>query len=420
VTPESLSAPAKGGQFPVTIVRLAIDLVLQAGASMRGAAASLGLVAERLGLDLFMPSYGAIRSWLLRLGCHALTCALPSGQWVWLVDHTVQIGPCKLLVIMGCLLSEAPLGERPLQQSDLHLVGLSLMEDSTQKTVAAEFERATKRTGVPRQIVSDNGSDLNGGVQRFQAKHPGIAHVHDAAHQAANVLKHRWTKDERWSSLVSRLAQTASKLRQTRVAHLRAPTIRPQARFMNVGPTLRFANRVLKLADAPTVDERIEVHYSWLREYREALRGWTSEHAVVEATVAHVRTHGVSQETDIGLETAWANVDWTSGALAVADRLQTAICAEGEQAKPGEKLVGSTEVLESTFGKMKRLEGSYAGDGFTGLSLAIGAIVEKRTEDEMRDALEAVPKKEAKNTIQRLLGTTVQMFRRLFIASEKA
>jgi hypothetical protein len=25
-----------------------------------------------------------------------LTCPLPSGEWVWLVDHTVQIGACKL------------------------------------------------------------------------------------------------------------------------------------------------------------------------------------------------------------------------------------------------------------------------------------------------------------------------------------
>ena len=62
-----LSPPAKGGQFSVTIVRLAVDLVLQAGASMRGAASGLALMASRLGLDLEMPSFGAVRSWLLRL-----------------------------------------------------------------------------------------------------------------------------------------------------------------------------------------------------------------------------------------------------------------------------------------------------------------------------------------------------------------
>jgi hypothetical protein len=109
-----------------------------------------------------------------------------------------------------------------LRQSDLHLVHLSLMEHSTQEAVAVELEHATQRTGVPRLIVSDQGGDLNGGVKRLQQQHTGIAHVHDLAHQAANVLKQRWGKDERWSALVARLAQAGAKLRQTREAHLLA------------------------------------------------------------------------------------------------------------------------------------------------------------------------------------------------------
>jgi hypothetical protein len=353
------------------------------------------------------------------LGCHALTCALPSGVWVWLVDHTVQIGACKLLVIVGCLLSEASLGERPLRQSDLHLVHLSLMEHSTKEAVAVELERAALRTGVPRQIASDQGADLNGGVKLFQQQHAGIAHVHDLAHQAANVLKQRWGKDERWSALLARLAQTGAKLRQTREAHLVGPTMRPKARFMNVGPTLRFAGRVLKLLDTPTPSARTEEHYGWLREYREALTSWTSEHLVAEAALQHVRTHGVGQDTATALETAWSQVEWTPGARDVATRLRTAVRTEGAQAKPCEALVGSTEVLESTFGTLKRLEGSYAGDGFTGLSLALGAILGDRSEEQVREALEAVPKKEAEGWVRRLLGTTVQMFRRVFVSRAK-
>ena len=175
----------------MTIVRLAVDLVLQAGATMRGTASGLALVAERLGLDLKMPSFGAVRSWLLRLGCYALTCALPIGEWVLLIDHTVQIGPCKLLVIVGCPLATAPLGERPLRQSDLHLVGMAMMEHSTDETVAAELQKAAQRVGKVCQIVSDNGSDLNGGVKRFQQQHEGVTHTHDVAHKAG-VKKGDW------------------------------------------------------------------------------------------------------------------------------------------------------------------------------------------------------------------------------------
>lgn len=81
--------------------------------------------------------------------------------------------------------------------------------------------------------------------------------------------------------------------------------------------------------------------------------------------------------------------------------------------------MGSTEVLESTFGKQKRLEGSYAGDGFTSLTLALGAVLGEWPEEEVRAALEAVPKKKAEGWAKRLLGTTVQTCRRLFVGSGK-
>jgi hypothetical protein len=414
-----LSAPAKGGQFSVTIVRLAVDLVLQAGASMRGAAAGLALMASRLGLDIEMPSFGAVRSWLLRLGCYALTCALPTGAWVLLIDHTVQIGACKLLVIAGCPLASAPLGERPMRQSDLHLVGMSLMEHSTHAAVAAELEKAKERVGQVRQIVSDNGSDLNGGVKLFQQQHVGVAHLHDMAHVAANWLKQFRNHDTAWSEFIAKLAQAGAKVRQTGDAHLRPPTVRAKARFMNVAPTLRFAGRVLRLLDTGQPSVRVEENYAWLRGHRASLQNWQNEQAVVESALTHIRTHGIDQDTPTKLDAEWSKLTLPltpgTGVCDLATRLRTAVRTEGTQAKVGERLVASTEVLESTFGKLKRLEGDYANDGFTGMVLGLGAFLGKRTEEQAQQALEAVPKKEAENWVKKVLGTTVQMFRRMFV-----
>lgn len=399
----------------MSLVRLAVDLVVQAGASMRGAAAGLALVASRLGLDIEMPSFGAVRSWLLRIGCHALTCALPLGTWVLFVDHTVQIGPSKLLVILGCPQAQVPLGERPLRHEDLNLVGLSLMEHSNDEAVAAELAKAELRVGKVRQIASDQGTDINGGVKLFQKNHAGVAHVHDLAHQAANVLKHRRGRDERWSEFVAKRAQAGAQVRQTRAAHLRPPTVRAKARFMNVGPTLRFAGRVLHLLDSGKASPRAEASYGWLRDYREALANWQSEQAVVEAALTHVRVHGLNARTPDKLDAEWSKLNLTPSAREVAARLRASARTEGAQAQSGESLVASTEVLESVLGKMKRVEGSYQGDGFTGLTLALGALVGETTEEKTREALEAVPKKEAEGIVQRLIGTTVQMFRRIFV-----
>jgi len=375
---------------------------------------------QRLGLDLATPTAGTVRAWLLRLGCFALTRPLPHDTpWVWLIDHTLQIGAVKLLVILGCPLATVPFGERPLCLADVQLVALVPMEESNGTTVAAVLEQTVARTGAPRLIASDNGTDLNAGVALFQQRHPGTAHVHDLAHQAANVLKQRWEKDERWASFLQRLAQTGAQVRQTRVAHLLPPTLRPKARFMNVGPVLRFAGRVLRLLDKPAAGVAVAERYGWLREYRVALADWTCAHEVVQAALGQVRRHGVGRESAAELGAAWAEVAWTPGAWDVAARLRASVRREGAQAAAGERLVGSTEVLESAFGKLKRVEGSYAGDGFTGLVLSLGAMTGTWSEADVCQALAAVPQKKAEGWVKRVLGKSVQWFRRLFVEDTK-
>jgi hypothetical protein len=42
--------------------------------------------------------------------------------------------------------------------------------------------------------------------------------------------------------------------------------------------------------------------------------------------------------------------------------------------KENERLLGSSEVIESVFGKQKYLEREYAKEGFTSLILGIGGI----------------------------------------------
>ena len=51
--------------------------------------------------------------------------------------------------------------------------------------VGEALEQATKRSGVPRVIVDDHGSDLHSGVQLFQKRHAETAEIYDAKHKAA-------------------------------------------------------------------------------------------------------------------------------------------------------------------------------------------------------------------------------------------
>ena len=77
------------------------------------------------------------------------------------------------------------------------------------------------------------------------------------------------------------------------------------------------------------------------------------------------------------------------------------------QAEEGETLAGSSEVLESAFGKLKAKAGKNGRGELTGMALALGAIVGEHDEEEVRQALDAVPEKKAEGMISRLLGPTL-------------
>ncbi len=413
--------PPRGGHFCLSIICLARDLIVDTGISFRAAAAALALITQRWHLPLATPSFTTIRSWILRLGRYALCRPLDRAvAWVWLIDHTVQIGNQKLFVILGCPLANVPFGQRSLCLADLQLIALVPMESSTHEQVTTQLQKATERTATPRLIVSDHGGDLKKGIEQFQKDHAETAYVHDVAHHGANVLENRWEGNPRWHEFLSQLKQTNLKLRQTSQAYLLSPGLRPKARFMNVSALLRFAQRVQRLLDGPSPDNRVEEKYGWLRGYREELNDWLEQHRVVQTTIDHVRRHGVNAATESELERSWGKLSDRPGTRMVAGYMRVYARKYGGQARPGETLVGSTDTLESSFGKLKRLEGEASRGGFTAMVLALGALTGEADEASVRTALEEVPEKKAEGWFKRTLGPTVGWLRRQLLGSEKA
>jgi hypothetical protein len=209
-------------------------------------------------------------------------------------------------------------------------------------------------------------------------------------------------------------------LRQTTEAYLVVPTLRPKARFMNVGPLLRFAQRVLRLLEAEQPNERVVERHGWLRDYGEALAGWGEQPRLVQTTIERVRRHGVDAHTLGALEESWGELSPRPGTVMTAGYLRAYARKDGGRAAAGETLVGSTEVLESSFGKLKRLEGDASGSGFTGLVLALGALTGTASEAEVRQAMEEVPQKEAAGWLKRTLGVTVGWLRRHVLGPDEA
>jgi len=393
---------------------------LQAGSSLRGAAATLKVLVQEQFVCVAVPSFSSIRSWLLRVGLYALNRPLDRSQrWLWLVDHTIQIGTLKILVILGCPLPQVPFGQRALQLSDLQLVALVPMEQSTGALVEAELDRATERTGAPAQIVGDQGSDLKKGISDFVGWYPRTVYVPDVAHYGATLLEKAWGDQEPWREFYSQLQSTSGKLRQTKAAYLLAPRPRSKARFMNVGVQLRFARRVLKLLQRPEPHAKAKEYYGWLLDYQDRLAVWEREHQLVQTTIEFLRIHGLHAESLSQLDKTWGEIGGCDSTLRIAEQLR-AYVTRHRPTNDAERFVASTEILESSFGKLKRMERDQSSDGVTGLVLALGAIVGQFSKDEIREALETTPQKKVDNWIRHKLGQTMQWLRRQFFRETKA
>jgi hypothetical protein len=78
------------------------------------------------------------------------------------------------------------------------------------------------------------------------------------------------------------------------------------------------------------------------------------------------------------------------------------------KARFGERLPGTTEILESCFGKLKALEDGQSKSGFTGLVLSLGAMVSQWTAESLTEALERCRVRDVLAWCRKMLGESVQ------------
>ena len=371
-------------------------------------------VVRTFGLDWEMPHHTTCRLWLLRIGLFQLQRPKQiATDYVWIVDHTVQIGQEKCLIVLGVRLCDLPAAGTPLCLADLQLLNLLPVTHSRKDVVLEQLEATARLTGIPRAIVGDHGADLYGGVTLFCESHPETTSLYDITHKAASLLKCRLNKDARWNSFCTLVGQTKVKAQQTELAFLIPPSQRSKARFMNMASLLRWACKLLSLLDRcpetilrHATAERLEEKYGWLREYRNDLALWTEYQTLLSETVDEIRRYGYS----------------CSAAYRVALRIQTSVQThEGRELKDqllmfvenecisipaGESLPGSSEPLESSLGKLKSFEGDYTKCGFTSLVPALGALVGKLDPTTIYEALVAVPVKQLGHWVRQSFGQT--------------
>ncbi|MBV8399839.1 MAG: hypothetical protein JOZ17_14030 [Acetobacteraceae bacterium] len=420
------------------MVRLALTWVREAHSSYRGVAlifSSLQGVVVAVG-----PCAETIRLWLLRVGLFLLQRPLPRcSDWVFLVDLTIQLGEHQCRVILGVRLPVLRSKGYSPDPHDVEVLSVAVLTRCNGETVAAHLGPLSNRPGVPVQVVSDHGSDVRAGIRWFPRKqgdhHQRVVATYDITHGLALLLKNQLEPDAHWASFVQACQSTRQQLQRTAGSFLKPPAWRSKARFLNLESHSKWADEMLVLlegAEVATLAEHLgqgvaearkwlEEELGWLRAYAREVRAWSYFQRVVQVAEQEIKEAGLSR-------TSWRRVkdrlDGESPPAGVEKAFRGRVLAfvreEGAQVPARQKYLGSSDVLESLFGKYKDLAAPAPCREITAKVLMIPLLVTSLTADLLRQALETVRAQDVEEWLDEHRGPSPQKKKRAVLTAARS
>lgn len=373
-------------------------------------------------LDLGTPAWATGRLWLMRLGYYKLYAEKEKADdWIWIVDHSTQTGEEKCLVILGIRLCNLPTG-RALRCDDVEPIELIPVKKSNGDIVYTQLETAKNKTGTPRAIIGDYGSDIKLGIEKFCGTHKKTCYIYDVKHKMASLLKRVLTKDGQWEIFINLATKTKQQVQQTALACLAPPKQRSKARYMNTEYLLGWGTNALKLLSSSEDEirkkefdaDKMKEKLGWLLEFKDDLERWNTILSIATTTEDFIRKKCIYNNADIDLlkEIDLLKLNGSPTANKFKQDVIEYVRSEAIKAHPNEKLPGSSEIIESLFGKQKFIEKEQSKSGFTGLLLALPALVSKTTDEVIRNAMESTPVKKVLEWYKDNIKSSVQSKRK--------
>jgi len=399
------------------MISLCLNLSKRIG--FRPAEAALKIVFAWLGIQAKVPAFDSMRVWSCRAGVAQLQMPIEGDDWIWMSDHSNQIGQEKVLQIIGIRASDLPPEGKTLPLDKMRVLATVPGKQWKREDVRREYQKLAERIRAPRFLLTDGATELyeSADVLEKEGKKPIV--LRDMKHYAANVLEKLIGKDERFQTYLSKLGHTRNAVQQTELSHFTPLPQKPKARFMNLGPTLRWGKMVsYHLSNCHSQSrqgitaKRMNDKLGWVRDFREDLACWGRCQEVMQASLRFINRQGVSRGCAEKLKETLDDIMSKQSqpcelSATMACKLVEFVRESESLLEEGERAWLSTENLESLFGRYKGLERQHSKGGFTGLLAAMPMLLTDWTPARVRESLPTVSVKQMKEWIQENLGTTL-------------
>lgn len=415
---QSTPSPVIGQQHDPLLVSQAIRGVIDYSTSLRGVAGWLAMMTGKV------IGHDTVRNWLLRLGYHLLHRPIPRrDDWVIFLDHTMVLGSCRCLLVLGTSLSRWQANPGALAYSQMQVLMVEVVTTSNGVVVCDQLRRLIQRIGVPVQIVSDHGTDLTKGIELLSESYPGVVDTYDVSHKLACLLKSELESDTRWQEFLTRAARARAFLQQAAGGVPRPPALRTKARYQNLGPLVAWGLEILALDD-PRLGDRLgqqrattaaqarqwfDQKLGWVKEFADDLSSWRGLLSLIEQTQRQIREGGLHSASASQLRRGLAAIDGRGRQF--AQQVCEFITIQCRRVPQGQRYVGCSEVIESIFGKYKSYLERSPSPSLGANALLFPLMVTGITPDLVAEALRTVKHRMISRFTRRLCGSSQRRLR---------
>jgi len=385
--PGATQDPPRGYRHATGLIQMAVEFLLFCNMSLRAAARAF------LVMDLQRsPTFGTLRHWVLRLGLYELQRAKPmAADWIFIVDATIAVGEHKALVILGVRLAQLQERGFNLRHQDVVTLGLKILSRCDGVAVHAQLEAAARQVGVPRAVVSDGGADVVKGVRLLRADHPEVAWIYDLTHRLARLLEKQLKDQLWWDRFVTQAGKVRNGCRQTPWSCLLPPAPRTKARWFNLEPLVNWGLQVLAYGrKAGLQDKKFAALFGWLEEFEPQLEEARQMTGLIKAVCEIIKAKGINAAHVQSCRQRIEQIAQTPKARTLGAEIMQFLEAQAALARPGETLLGSSDVIESVFGKYKSVVERSPLKVITEMVLTVAALTSARTSQAVKAAMETV------------------------------
>lgn len=449
--------PPVGHVYPLYIIQIAIQLYIYSLTSFRGAEKTFEIFSQIF--EISNPSFDSIRMWIYRVGLYELQREHEfRTDWIFILDHTIELGQIKCLVILGVPVAHLKDIGYTLKHQDVEVLDIEIMEHSTGEMIHNTLVRLSERVGTPIQIISDHGPDLQKGIILFVEENTHVVYTYDITHKMALLLKKELEHDEKYNEFVNHISISLRQIQQTELYFLAPPKQRVKARYLNIDKYVEWAVQVLEykrrgdfsqIRDSktskkkyfkklkstinsatsfllsrgdtksngyadnqvlqsikkevseqsphtiPQVNDRARNRFmeklGWLLEYEKEIKVWSEIVHLILLVEKQVKCEGLSQKStqvfqenskDIGID--------NERVQNFRKQIIEYLSEEAAKIPNNQTLIGTSDIIESTFGKYKNFSSKSPLKEVGKLILTIPVFIGKKTTTYVKTALETV------------------------------